>query len=1297
MGNLLKKVFSSFVALTTIAWSVGIGAVALPRVASAAVAGDLIKASGPAVYYYAADNRRYVFPNEKTYYSWFRDFSSVRTISDGELASILIGGNVTIRPGTRMVKIQTDPKTYAVDHDGVLHWVESEALASALYGPLWNQRIWDVPDAFFVNYSIGSSISTAVHPNGSLIMYAGSPDIYVMAGGAKRRFTSEAVFAANGYNAANVITTTIAYPNGTDVVAREGRLADVIYIPGGVPPVSGPLTVTLASDTPAGVTVPRGAASIPLVKFNFSAGSQAATIGSLTLRRVGVGATTDFSNVYLYNSNGTRITTGRTINSSTNLVSFNNINISVPAGTTVSLLLWGDISSTATVGGEHAFQIPDAASVVIGSGSTVTGNFPITGNTFRIGTTAAARLDVQKGTTPTNPQIGQMDAEISNFKLVANGNDIEVRRITLIQAGSVSNTDLTNLSLWTGSTKVAETAALDGDKIVLNFSPAYLITDGTTRTFSLRATVGGRTGRTIKTYVEYSTDVYAIDREFNTGAAVCITSSGDCTTGSFDGTSTNYIEVTTEGGQLTTAFNGPPTSNIAKGQQDVVLYRFALTSSDNDLEIRKMYFRIQGLAATDLVKGSAGTEYFRDIKVKNLDSGQVLMGPISYPSALASSSTDTGIMTFTDAFNIMAGQTLNLGLTVDLSNTEDATNEFFTPGTRQYRVVEANADGNLFGSSDVRITDTGEFLPTAQIVPNTTINGNYHTVKSSSLTVTLASTPTSATAVRNQQDIPAAGFVFTAGSESNILVRTVKLTARGKLADGAPFNDFALADANDVITQCKLFNGSTQVGLAESPDGTTGAMNFTSVNVTVPAGSSVTLEARCTADSIVAGTADYFAVGIAANADVTAEDSDSNDVTANVTSGSADENAGNTPSIYQTVMAGGTLTIATDNLRQSTILVAGGDVWHNFAQFKATAQFEAMRLERMMVTSTGDAANFTRVAIAQGGVPKGENSLSGGTDKFVDVDLFASPIDVPKDGSVTFQVWGKLGNVQSSSSVGGLTTGVVRSGNQVKLGLGAGETTGNWDSNYAGMFNVRAVGLASGDIVYATGADTVGNNFVVRKTKPTVTRLTLSTTTLANGTNQDLYKFRVSADSAGRVTVKKIVFDFSKNGTTFSMANFRIRKGSTDMALADYAIVMGDSGADLEAGSIPAATTTGRIAVIFTNEESVEGSGNDYTIYATPSGSVAGDTFSLSFTRDLTQTVTTGYLADGVVGSTVAPNIDTAAAPDNAADVVGYFVWSDDSEVPHSASFGSGTATSSRDWTNDVYVEDLTQTQTLTR
>ncbi|HCC22063.1 TPA: hypothetical protein DEP86_01515 [Candidatus Uhrbacteria bacterium] len=112
------------------------------------------------VYYCGSDGRRYVFPNARVYATWYADFSEVLTISPEEMAAIRIGGNVTYRPGVRLVKVQTDDKVYAVDRGGTLRWVSSPALAARYYGANWAQNVEDIPDVFFINYQIGDPISS---------------------------------------------------------------------------------------------------------------------------------------------------------------------------------------------------------------------------------------------------------------------------------------------------------------------------------------------------------------------------------------------------------------------------------------------------------------------------------------------------------------------------------------------------------------------------------------------------------------------------------------------------------------------------------------------------------------------------------------------------------------------------------------------------------------------------------------------------------------------------------------------------------------------------------------------------------------------------------------------------------------------------------------------------------------------------------------------------------------------------------------------------------------------------------
>lgn len=123
------------------------------------IAGTRIK--GPttaAVYYCGKDAKRYVFPDQHTYFSWYADFKGVVTVTADALAKAPIGGNVTYKPGS-LVKIQTDPKVYVVSKGGLLRWVPDEATAIAHFGTNWAKLVRDVPVVFFLNYLIGPPLA----------------------------------------------------------------------------------------------------------------------------------------------------------------------------------------------------------------------------------------------------------------------------------------------------------------------------------------------------------------------------------------------------------------------------------------------------------------------------------------------------------------------------------------------------------------------------------------------------------------------------------------------------------------------------------------------------------------------------------------------------------------------------------------------------------------------------------------------------------------------------------------------------------------------------------------------------------------------------------------------------------------------------------------------------------------------------------------------------------------------------------------------------------------------------------
>jgi len=160
------------------------------------VPGDRIKtAASSAVYWYLADKRN-VFADQTSYGSWFSDFNGIVTVPADQLTDIGLGHVVPIRAGTYLVKIQSDPKTYAVEPYGVLRWIPTEAQALALYGNDWSHRVRDVDVSQFVNYSLGNALSANDIPSGFIYKLASNEMNVVL--GAATHLMSESDRAVNG-------------------------------------------------------------------------------------------------------------------------------------------------------------------------------------------------------------------------------------------------------------------------------------------------------------------------------------------------------------------------------------------------------------------------------------------------------------------------------------------------------------------------------------------------------------------------------------------------------------------------------------------------------------------------------------------------------------------------------------------------------------------------------------------------------------------------------------------------------------------------------------------------------------------------------------------------------------------------------------------------------------------------------------------------------------------------------------------------------------------------------------------
>ena len=1240
-----KRAFTIAVVVATLAWSVAATFAVAPRVASAAtpVAGSLVKGSMSAVYYIGSDNKRYVFTNDKAYMTWYADFSTVQTISDTDLAAITIGGNVTYKPGVKMVKIQSDPKVYAVAHGGVLRWVATEAAATALYGSNWNTKIDDISDAFFTNYTVGTQINSA-----------------------------------SDYTIANEQT------NSPTINADKG-------LSGG-----GALNITLASDNPAGMTLTRNAQGVNLLKLNVSG---TGTITGLTFTRQGAGTSTDWDNVYLY-SGDTRLTTGRSVNSTTNQVAFSSLSVAV-SGTT-ELTLVGDQDAASTIGDSNAFSLVAATDVV--ASTTVGGTFPVTGNNFTISGSTGGSIRVDAGSTPSNPSMGQTGATLAEFKLTAGpAEDLSIRRIVITNAGAGQLANLANLSIQTNGTAVAQSPIISGDTATFVFAVPYVLGKGITRVFDVVGDLaaGNRAGvDTFKLYVDQTYDIYATGNTYGAGVGV---------TDNFTSNLATLLTVT--GGQITFVSNGPTTGNIPVGANDAVIQKFAITSVNN-IEVDDLRMQITSSANLGVlpVTGNNAIPNITDCKVKNSDTGATVTNSYDLSGWTPNVGNTIFTKTFTDRFDINAGTTMNLALTCDIASTPVAG----LAGVALTGTVGARLDGDIRNlDSNMLVTVSGN------VVPASALNGNAQTISASGLTVALASSPSSSTVTKGST-VNALGVNFTAGSASDVKVSQLKLQGFISL-DGT--NNFGTTSSSvapvashlvqDVVQSVTIWDGTTQVGVAESPDAS-GGINFTNLAWNISAGTTKTLTVQVVlSNNLPYGTSanrffiDMIGTGTDGNtSNLTAQDNNSNTITASstawltranlqqVAAGSASTPTSNGSTIIVTGVSSGTLQVQIDGNTPVAGLVTANTSDNATTRIEFTSINEAFNVTRLTVENTATAASrsITSVRLFD---PNGTLFCSGSLDSNSrlrcanDAGLFTV------NGNATITV--KMNIDQEGSG----TTG-ANSGDAPILALYVNKT----DTTY--LDDIKAVGVSSGaslqdaqaldqgDVGFATAALKIfadshqvaidlisGNQQVIRKTQPTVATIAVSTTLTSNPT---VYKFAVTAASNADVAIKR--FNLAESNVGVDTIAYQLYENDVLLDSSLYSIGTGSSfaagtptiGTNLSStgGGHIVANASGTVSVYFVGQRVISaGTTKTYRLdCSVSSGAIAGHSITFKLLDDSTQTVQTGDLT--------AENI-----------TANNFVWSDSSADAHSAGDVNGVG-SSADWTNGKYVQVLpTTAQTL--
>jgi len=1063
--NTVRKIFASALVLATI---VSVSGINLAK--AAAMDGDLIKMNGLSTVYYYKGGKRYVFPQQNTYMSWFTNFNNVRVVSQSELESYPLGANVTMRPGTTLIKITTNPTVYAVEPGGKLRSIVSEANASSLWGANWAKKVVDVSDAFFTNYQITSALTAGVYPAGSLVKGT-SADVYYFDGTNFRKFGSESAFYANKFNFAFVQTAPSSMtmtPLGSDITGLESGLTDLSYGAGGTVGGSG-LSVALSSDTPASANIPTQATHVVFTKFNVTAANDGdVTLQTVGVKRSGLGLAGDIDSVYLYDGM-TRLTSGRGINSSTNMATFNNVNFTIPKGTTKTLSIVADITSATA--GSHMFSIA-LASDIVANNATVSGSFPVTGNTMSITSVPGGVVTVARNGAPTNPRAGDIGAKIAGFSLTDSSvEDLTVNSITLYQIGNISTGNLTNFVLKQASTTVATTASMGSNGyITLNFTTPFVLAKGDSRNFDLYADVSAlaRAGDTSTIYLENKADVNTVGNTYGFGAGV---------SNSYTSSSTSAVVI--QASQVTFSFQGPSATNYAVQQKAVELLRFNAVSQPN-IEIRSTVIRLDSV-------GSNLLAHYTNIKLVDATTGTLLAGPKD-----SSAAATTQDLTFSDTWNVNAGQTRTVKVIADIANSTAAP--LFPAATETIKATLVR-----FAASTIKNLDTNQYVLQADVVPSSNIAGPAHNVKSGSLTASLAGTPSAKNIINGSAGVPMTGINLTAGTGKDVTVTSVKVTAVGAVS--------CLAAA-DCVSSVKLFDGPNQIGTTQSLSSSTST--FSNLSVSIAKGTTKTLTVKSdllTLGTVTGGTTLKFNVA-ATETDIVAQDPDGNSVTLNTSVLTG-------PTMPIVTAGSMTVGVAPSELATEEKIVVAGTNDQILGKFKFNAVNEDLSVTKVRVEIPTGAATLSSVNQLALFNDSGTNltgyvTLTSGTPNYVDFNInTATPFVVLKDSSAVLTVKANLNTISNGGVSGTTITATL--------------------SDDAGTFEARGLNGSNTVLVNNTGWGVVaGQNMYLYKTKPTITNVALPNTLLTAGQNT-MAKVSITADAAGVVDWRELTFTVATN------------------------------------------------------------------------------------------------------------------------------------------------------------------------
>ena len=566
-----------------------------------------------------------------------------------------------------------------------------------------------------------------------------------------------------------------------------------------------------------------------------------------------------------------------------------------------------------------------------------------------------------------------------------------------------------------------------------------------------------------------------------------------------------------------------------------------------------------------------------------LDNGKVFLNGVQVGSTKDLTDASDVNFTFGSSFIVNAGQTAIVDIYADVKTTTGAS---FSNGDTILVSIGTGPTGNAQGMSSLN----------SLTIPASQVDSNTITISSAALTATKYSGYGDQTMVAGTNSARLGSFVLSAGSAAGANVNTITVTLS--------------SDEYATITNLMLMDVATgtQIG---STKATPSSSNAFSVNMDIPASGSKTID-------VVANILSGSNAGPWTAA-----------VTADGTSTQGTSVSASSVTLQTITLGSGTLALAAGAGDPNSANILAGATSVKVGEFNFSATNASQTIQEITIkVPNGAATSTSQVTLSykdsSGTTQTASKTLSVGSEAHATAAFTGLSMYVPANGDATMSVLVDTTTVANGATSGSGITVTVDYNNGFKAISSSGSS---------------ATTVGSADV-------TAGGTFYVRKTIPTITKISTGSATPSTGTA--LYKFTIAADASGPIDFKKLTFNVATSGVTV-----------TDMYLREVGAGSNVNDTNVQANGSGYVAIYSGTSVSGGVQQVAAGSSKTYELFGTVTGWTSG-----------TDTVTINFVED----SSFAANASSAGMSDN-------MIWSDRSATSHT------TITS--DWINGYLLKDL--------